>query len=342
MSIMARYARIFWVDPKDEEVGRRNRAVAEIRNWLAMLPPTEVIELASSLSDAVVGGSLAEHVVDVVEKAIVAAGSDAFVREGKDAEILVCVLVAALDLVRSRPVDPRGWSTADALAAGLWSSLSFQCPTEKEGLEMLRRDVLTASQARVMEVSEAARVRAVVPEVGLLSIPEATPTGSKANTAFRRAVEPLVKALRDNAELDREEIDFLWWAMSDWSDHLKRPLSAFGNTARAVVAGLAGGERLRKLPASGHLHVILRSTNAGDETTLAQTTAALGEYREALLPTFQSNLLEKARSVFPLLSTLAGSSAEIPGAEELRSARDWGGRALLEAGMLHLATIKTE
>jgi len=340
MSIMAKYARIFWVDPKDEEVGRRNRAVADIRNWLAALSSTEAVELAGSLSNAVAGGALAEYAVEVVEKAIVAAGSDAFVREGKDAEILVCALVAALDLVRSRPVSPRGWSAADALAAGLWSSLSFQSPIEKEGIEMLRHDVLTAAQDRVMEVAEAARVRTAVPEIGPLVIPETAPTGSKANTAFKKATAPLVDALRDNAELDREEIDFLWWAMSDWSEHLKLPLSALENTARAVVAGLAGGERLRKLPASGHLHVVLRAVNTGDETTLAQAVAALAEYREALLPTFQSNLLEKSRPVFPLLSTLSGANPEIPGATEPRSARDWGGRALLEAGILHLEVLR--
>jgi hypothetical protein len=340
MSIMAKYVRAFLCDPQDEDVAKRNRAVTAIRSWIeGLAPPARVVDIASSLAEGIVGGSLPEEIVVVVERAI-GDESEAFVRDGQDLQIKVCAVVAALELVRARPIAVDGWTASDAMAAGLWSALSFQPPVAEEPIELLRQDVLEASRLRVAEVAEAARVRSEVPEVGSLTIPESDVAGSRANQAYKKATAPIIKVLRENAELDREEIDFLWWALSDWSDALELPLSHFDGAARAIVAGIGGAAKLRKLPASGHRHVVLRAVASGDKKMLCEVTAELGSHGTKLVSPLAASWMSKAASVFPLLSALAGGAATIPGADIKRSAREWGARALLEAGILQVDARK--
>lgn len=338
MSVMAKYVRIFWPDPKDEDVNRRNAAVATIQTEISAFDdPWMAIQLASALADAVADGKVRNEFAQKVEQAIVGAGSAAFVREGHDLEIIVVALVSALDLLRREP-DDSGWSPVDALAAGLWSALSFQSPISKETVELLRQEVLAAARTRTMLIAERSRKRGPVPEIGLLSISEAEPTGQRANTAYRKATEPLVKVLRENAELDREEIEFLWWTIEDWSEALDCRLSDADPLVRAVVAGIDGASKLRRLPASGHRNVVLRGVPAGSPAGLAALLATLGDHRATLAKSIDAERVGRSTAVFPLLAAIESGDAARTGADIERDARDWGARALLEGGILRIAT----
>lgn len=338
MSVMAKYVRIFWPDPKDEDVHRRNAAVSTIQTWISDFDdPWAAIRLASVLADSVADGKARDEFATNVEKAIVGAGSAAFVREGHDLEIIVVSLVSVLNLVLQKP-SGSGWTTVDALAAGLWSALSFQSPVAEEPIELLRQEVLVACRARTMLIAEQSRIRAPVPEIGPLSIPENQPMGSRANSAYRKATEPLVKALRENAELDREEIEFLWWTIEDWSDALGGRLSDADPVVRAVISGIDGASKLRRLPASGHRNVVLRGLSAGGPVALAAVLTALEDHRATLAKSIDTDRIGQAPTVFPLHSALASGSPGRVGAEIERDARDWGGRALLEGGILQVAS----
>ncbi|MER9291868.1 hypothetical protein NKI44_27135 [Mesorhizobium sp. M0614] len=340
MSVMAKYVRIFWPNPKDEDVIRRNAAVVTVQSWITGFEDSwSAIRLASELADGVADGKARDEFVTKVEQAIVGAGSAAFVREDHDLEIIVLALVAALDLVRREP-DDSGWAPVDALAAGLWSALSFQSPVSQEPVELLRQEVLVAARIRTMLIAERSRKRAQVPEIGALSIPEGQPTGTRAKTAFRKATEPLVKALRENAELDREELEFLWWKIEDWSEALDASLSGADPLVRAVVAGIDGASKLRRLPASGHRNVVLRGVPTGNPATLAALLAALGNHRATLAKSIDSERVGRSSTVFPLLAAIASGDAARSGADIERDARDWGARALLEDGILQVATLR--
>jgi hypothetical protein len=340
MSVMAKYVRIFWPAPKDEDVIRRNSAVVAVQSWIiAFEDRWSSIRLASALADSVADGKARDVFATKVEKAIVEAGSAAFVREGHDLEIIVVALVAALDLVRRDP-DGSGWTSTDALAAGLWSALSFQSPVSEEPVELLRQEVLVAARDRTMRIAERSRNRASIPEIGPLSIPENQPTGTRANAAYRKATEPLVKALRENAELDREELEFLWWKIEDWSKSLDAPLSGADPLVRAVVAGIDGASKLRRLPASGHRNVVLRGVPAGDPATLSAVLKALGECCVTLAKSIDAERVGALPTVFPLLAAISSGDPARADAEIEREARDWGARALLEGGILQVATLQ--
>ncbi|MER8734640.1 hypothetical protein NKH28_33595 [Mesorhizobium sp. M1227] len=340
MSVMAKYVRIFWPDPKDEDVNRRNAAVVAVQAWISAFDdPWTAIRLASALADGVADGKARDEFATTVEQAIVGAGSAAFVREDHDLENIVVALVSALNLVRREP-GALGWTPVDALAAGLWSALSFQSPIVEEPIELLRQEVLVAARERTMLIAERSRKRAPVPEIGPLALPEAQPTGPRANTAYRKATEPLVKALRENAELDREELEFLWWTIEDWSDALEGRRSDADPLVRAVIAGVDGASKLRRLPASGHRNVVLRGVPAGSPATLTALLAALEDHRATLAKSIDAGRVGQAATVFPLHTAIASGNANRAGADIERDARDWGGRALLEGGILQVATLR--
>jgi hypothetical protein len=340
MSVMAKYVRIFWPDPKDEDVKRRNAAVVTIQAWITGLnDPWRAIQLASVLADSVADGKARDEFALKVEQAIVGAGSAAFVREDHDLETIVVTLVSALNLIRHEP-DASGWTPVDALAAGLWSALSFQRPIEQEQVELLRQEVLVAARDRTMLIAERSRKRVPIPEIGPLTLPEAQPTGMKASAAYRKATEPLVKALRGNTELDREELEFLWWTIEDWSEALDGRLSDADPLVRAVVAGIDGASKLRRLPASGHRNVVLRGVPTGDLAALTAVLAALGNHRSTLAKSIDVKRVGQSATVFPLLAAIASGDADRTGADIERYARDWGARALLEGGILQVARLQ--
>jgi hypothetical protein len=340
MSVMAKYVRIFCPEPKDDDVRRRNAAVVAIQSWImALQEPSSAIRLASALADGVSDGQARDEFASKVEQAIVDAGSAAFVRQGHDLEIIVVALVSALNLVEREP-DESNWTPVDALAAGLWSALSFQAPVSEEPIELLRQEVLVASRKRTMLIAERSRKRVAVPEIGPLTLPEAQPTGARANLAYRRATEPLVKALRENAELDREELEFLWWTIEDWSDSLDGRLSDADPLVRAVVAGIDGAAKLRRLPASGHRNVVLRGVPAGIPVTLTALLAALDDRRSTMAATIDVHRIGQSATVFPLLTAIASAKTDPVGADIERDAREWGARALLECGILHVEMLR--
>lgn len=337
MSLMAKYVRIFWPDPKDEDVNRRNAAVATIQAWIEGFDdPWASIRLASALADGVADGRARDEFALMVEQAIVSAGSAAFVRENHDLEIVVVALVSALDLVRREP-DHTVLTPVDDFAAALWSALSFQSPIRQEPVELLRQEVLVAARARTMLNAERSRMRVEIPEIGPLILSEAQPTGMRANTAYRKATEPLVKALRENAELDREELEFLWWTIEDWSNALDGRLSDADPLIRAVVAGIDGASKLRRLPASGHRNVVLRGVPSGHSAPLSALLDALGDLRPKLATSINVDQVKQSPTVFPLFAAIASGDADSSDAAIGRDAREWGARALLEGGILQVA-----
>lgn len=339
MSIMAKYARIIWAEPVDEDVAKRNKAVVAIQSYLSSLSPRTAVEVASALTEAMVGGALPDAFAAAVEKEI-SAESQAFVREGHELQIVVCSLAATVEMMKRASVSNDGWDAVDALAAALWSSLSFQRSVEDQHLEGLRRDVLEACRHRVADIASVSRARQAVPDVGTLTIPEADPAGSRANTAYKKATAPVIKALSDNAELDREEIDFLWWVLADHSGSLGLPMIDFDPTARAVISGIDGAAKLRRLPDDGHRHVVLRQIVSGEPTNLATVVAELGAERERLTAAFAGSWIAGAPAVFPLLTALMSQIDVAPIDDRTEDAREWGARAFLEAAIFQMDARK--
>jgi hypothetical protein len=342
MSNMAEYARIFETGTNDEWVQKRKSAVADVKAWLKTLSPSSAIKAASSIAASVADGSpLPDNIAAVGERKIQEHASS-FVRSADEGElqIKVVMMAAAIEVVSEPSMDAGGWSTTDALAAAFWSALWFQRPLVQTKIERLRQDLLIASRTRVLQVADAVRKRRQVPPIGLVSIDQNSGPGAKVNQAFSRAVEPMVSTLRDNAALDREELDFMWWLLSDRSDILDEPLAGMPDAVRAVVAGLDAAAKLRKLPANGHRNIVLRNVTNDEPLSLNELVDKLGDRLPKLAASLGAPMGE-ASAVFPLVTAIANGVSDLPFADEKLAASEWVGRALLEGAIHYLQAATT-
>lgn len=332
MSIMAKYAQIIWADPTNQDVQDRNKAVETLRAQISTMSTHKAIELAAAIAGGFGGAELPGDLAKQIETAV-SAESAAFVLKGKELQAQVCLAVAALGVVEAPVTDSFGWTTADALAASLWSALTLQDQPEHAKIEELRQDLIEACRTRVGQVAKIARQRVDVPDVGRLTIPESDPAGNRANTAYRKATAPVIAALKTNQELDHEEIDFLWWATADFSKILNSALGDQEPFTRAIASGLEGATMLCRLPGDGFRHAVLRHVGASQTMSLVELIAALAEWRTKLREPHANGWATDFPLVFPLISSLIADEHRPATAVEL-DARGWGARALLEASIL--------
>ncbi|MFM0089302.1 GTPase-associated system all-helical protein GASH [Paraburkholderia sediminicola] len=336
MSNMAEYARIFDTGTSDEWVEKRKSAVAEAKGVYEGLKPQAAISTASIIAASIADGSPLPEAISNGAERVIQNHASSFVRSADQGElqIKVVMLAAAIDVVNDAP-ETHGWTTADALAAAFWSALWFQRPLEQTKVEKLRQDVLVACRNRVLRIADFARKRRGIPPIGPVSIDQDSAPGTKVNQAFMRAVEPMVSAMRDNAALDREELDFMWWLLSDRSETLDEPLADMPDAVRAVVAGLDAAAKLRRLPTNAHRNIVLRNVTDGDPLSLIELLDTLGDRRAKLALSLGARMGD-ASAVFPLITAIASGDISAPFADEKLTASEWGARALLEGAIHHM------
>jgi hypothetical protein len=258
MTDIAAYVRIFDSDPSDDLVAKRIAAVTELASHYAKSRQVAaILQTANDLAAAVESkGKVSEAMSKEIEGAV-RKTADAFVAEEQDLQITVCGLLGALQALEA--ADPAtGEITAPVvLAIGLWSALSFQSARPEPKLEALRSAIINAARKLIIDSATTSRQRAEVPDV---SIGAAEPfDAANVTQTVTAGVRIAVNALRTNAAIDREEIDLLWWILSDWSELLQRRYSSVSNPLSAALSsGIEAGRMLRRLPGDPHRNLVLR------------------------------------------------------------------------------------
>lgn len=335
MSNVAQHMRITGTQVTDEDVDRRNSAVAELAAmYTKMTVPGQILAKASEIAAALGGSGTPSKELGEEIEAVVQIHSSSFIYSERPLEVGICSGMAAHSMISPAPISMSDFTVADIMAAGLWSTLSFQSPLEEPKREALRLQVLSAAQGRVTSAAEGARKRSQVPNFG-----EPTITSEELGSFtddFKEATSTTIEALRRNAALDREELDFLWWVMLDRSRLLKKPLPGLKEPTRLVAAGIEAAANLRKLPCDVHYELVLRSVSKDTAVDLTSLMTTIGQDRSALTTVFlASKLIKEAPGVFPLLHALSTGNINIEGASIKRTSSEWGQRALLEAGIFH-------
>lgn len=256
--------------------------------------------------------------------------ASAFLYEESPLDVGVCAGIAALSLLSPAP-DSNGWTIVDVYSNALWSALAFQPPLAEEKRERLRREVLDSAQVRSRTSADRARERIAVPD--LLDLAVTTTDAGKTTTNFKKATGATIEALRRNAALDREELDFLWWVQLNRSRLLERPVSGMAEPLRLVALGIEAATHLRRLPADLHHNLVCRTVDEDPELNLTELIEVIGEHRTALAGSFDATCAADHVEVFPLLHALATGHTGVSGTDEKRRASTWAGRALLEAGL---------
>lgn len=331
---LALHMRISALQPTDDEVNsRKNAAMALCAAWGKAKTFDVVVARAEAVAASLTLDAPPADIATEVEAAIQAHAS-AFLASDRPFDVGICSAAAALSMFESKPsVD--GFSVVDILATALWSALAFQPQLQDSKREALRAEVLAATRDRALEAAEFSRGRSPVDEFGAFTVT----SGEEAKSAatFKKATGETIKALRRNAALDREELDFLWWALGARSRLLKKPLNAVKEPVRALVAGIEASQHLRRFPCDVHRDLVLSTLEGNPALNLAGLLDAVGDARETIAASYMDSVAVRDNpQVFPLLFALVTGEVKASGADIERTSEDWGARALLEAGIARL------
>jgi uncharacterized protein YfcZ (UPF0381/DUF406 family) len=338
MTNLATHIRIFDAQPDDDLVAKRSTAIAEIsQTFKKQKTADDLLQTANDLAQAVEHkGRFSERLSKEIEGAI-SQSAVSFVADKNELQMATCGMLGALQAIDGTLSDSNTILITDVLALGLWCALSFQSPSANARLEDLRTELMNKAHELVMRRASASRRRKEVPDA---KFPPLTAVDPKTvEKSFDDGVSVTVEALRANSAVDREELDLLWWVLSDRSDLLKRRLSTDKNSAsRAIACGIEAGQLLRRMPSTAHLHLVLRNLADDDaQLSLTDVVRTVGADRDALASPFaESSTIAACPAVFPLLTALRSGTSFDGNAEQKRPLEDWAARALLESAILRL------
>jgi len=330
MDNIAVHMRISGVTISDDDVdSRRTAATSLATSWKKEKIASKIVFKAAEVAETLgnegkPSPSLGSEIQGAIQKK-----SSSFLYEERPLEIGVCAGMAMVHILAGSPVN-HGWTISDVYATALLSALAYQPVLESERRENLRREVLDTAQIWVAKSAEKARERTDVPDPSTVTVTIGESNSTSNN--FKEAVVGTVEALRRNAALDREELDFLWWAQLSRSRLLNRQLSAIAEPTRIVAAGIEGARMLRRLPCEVHREIVLRTLDQDPKLDLTEMLAAIGDDRVALGAAFVEGNVAAHPTVFPFLHALAIGEASGSGATVKRHVSEWGARALLEVG----------
>ncbi len=333
MADIARYCRIFDQTPSDDLVTKRTQGIEALRKaWLKKTDVEGLVRLASGVADALqdpnaLPASLATEAVTPLKKF-----SPALIYQGHELEIAVCSAVALLAwLESSSPSDDVPMSKTGCIASALWCALAVQTPSSNLKLEELRRQVLSQAQEWVLNCGILTRRRKTIPDFEMPLQEGEVPDAPKLLEKVEIAADATISALRENAIRDREELDLLWWALSDFSETLSRPLSALPPVLRAITGALEISKIMRRLPTESHKQLVIRQIEDTEAMSFEAILADLGEDRAKLAGIHSgSKIVSDLPRVFPLLSAIATNDRKVDSSINLPLSI-WTKHVLLEA-----------
>ena len=328
------HLRITGLTPSNADVDACRAAVSELStSWGKIKDVGQILAKAASIAESLGGdGTSTSALGDEVQEAVQKQAS-AFLYSERPLEVGVCAGLAAVVVMKSEPGNS-GWTIPDVYSNALWSALAFQPCLSDGKRESLRREVLEIAQSRSMMSADKARERDLVPDPAELTVTIAAE--NKVTTDFKKAISSTIEALRRNAALDREELDFLWWAQSSRSRLLSRPLAAIPEPTRLVTAAVEAAALLRRLPAEVHRELVLRTVDEDPELDLQELLSVIGNDRDVLSGAIAGGFVAAHPAIFPLLGALTTGTAAGTGALVKRKASTWGGTALLEAALARM------
>lgn len=242
--------------------------------------------------------------------------------------------VAALAFLSEEMSDAQTWTAREKLAGCLWSALAFQAEIGNSEQQAFRRKIISLAECRFLTMSDAVRARAELSSPYMDAL-----RSEESEQGLCRIVKELcdaIKALRVNATLDNEERDLLHLLVAGHSGLVKQPFSSLADPLRTITLGIETAFRLIHPPCDRHAVLVTGQVRDGAEMNLASVISFVGDLGKVLTRRFDAEMLHNYPEVFPLLSALACGKSKVCGASTLRTAAEWGCRALLEAAIYNL------
>lgn len=328
MDNLARHMRISGVAVSDNDVESRKAAVKSLATlWGKQNKVASIVSLAADIAGALGGNGDPSQELGEQVQASIQKKAPAFLYDERPLDVGVCCGMAMISIL-SGTVGNNGWTIPAIYAASLWSALSYQPALPDERREILRLEILDKAANYYAVSAEKVRERIHVPEPIEVDI---TVEDDIVTNNFPEAIKDTIEALRRNAVLDREELDFLWWVQLGHSRLLKKQLSKIDEPVRIVTAGIEAAKILRRLPCEVHREIVLRTLEQNPELDLEELLSVIGDERTTLSAALTAEHILAHPTVFPLLHALTTGEIDQINSSIKRPVSEWGERALLEA-----------
>ena len=333
---IAKCVRIFEPEPDDDLVNKRETAINKLRaNFTKKKDICSLMRKGSVVCEVFRNTPKIPEEIAVQIETVIKKNSPSFIRDDRDLEMSVCFAAAAVNLMEQGTAARNGKVLCDILAVAIWSGASFLPTCKATKLEEFRKLVIGSAKSRIIKSSLETRIRQPVTELEFFENEE--PDFEE----FKREIASSIDALKINAELDREELNLLWWVLGGTSEIFGQPLKSLSPELRVVTSGIEFGALMRRLPTQSHRNLALHGLEKIAPLSLATLLEKLGENRLTIANSFKEELLiDNAPLVFPLLSAIRlGEVTEESFADLERPISEWGARALLERAILQIKLI---
>lgn len=335
MENISTHMRISAVAVSDDEVNSRKYAASSLAtSWNKERDVSTLIRRASDVASALGAAGMPSQSLGNEVQTAIQKKSSAFLYEERPLDVGICAGMAMVSLLDQQPTTS-GWTNKDVYATALWLALSYQPVLEDSRREKLRQEVMEVAEKWSVASAEKARQRGEVRDAQELKI--TIGDGNAINHNFKIAIGDTIDALRRNASLDREELDFLWWVQGGASRLLGQQISSLGEATGVIVAALEAATVLRRLPSDVHREIVLKTLVVNPQLDIGELLDSIGAHRQALGAPFIGGYATTIPSVFPILAALAEGNLQYDGALTKRNLAEWGSRALLEASLISMS-----
>lgn len=322
------YMRIVGTNVSDGDVSSRQAAIEALTSaWRDLSTHKSLLEKAGQIAQAVSGDGGAPLALATEVEAAIQTHAPAYIHTERPYDVGICAALAVQALLQAEE-ESDGTTGRDLLAGALWSALSYQPVLDESKREALRGDLLEACRVRCENSAEACRERSDVDDID---------DDEDDEKYLHNATQAAISGLKRNADLDREELNFLWWSLLNRSRLLSKPLASMAEPIRLVACGIEAAQYLKALPAIVHRDIVNRTLDADAEISHEALLKKIGKDVSVLNRAYgNSTYLAAAPTCFPLLASLRTDSATADGAKLPRTCTEWGSRALLEASIVAL------
>ncbi|RKR82161.1 hypothetical protein BDD43_2330 [Mucilaginibacter gracilis] len=336
MADIPKYIRIFEANPTDDFVTKRITAINAIEATIKKkITSKEIFEFANGLLTALENSGSPNETVSGVAVPPLKKSSTSFVADDESLQLLTCTLLATLQHIEKVKAYSQKPSPEYILAIALWSGLSFQQPiADKEKLELLRKELLATASKIATDISKTSRDRKETK-----TRPELVAPSDNSWAGYIGSTEAsygkLIDALRINSQLDREEIDILWWVLGNWSAICQTQITKLNDTQSALIGSIEIGSLLKRFPALAHTHLACRTIANNAEFTGSEILEQLAEYLTNIQRELNAGEAAKYPKMLPVTSFIT-SAIEVSGIATKRRINEWSSRLLVEVSLVNI------
>jgi len=241
---------------------------------------------------------------------------------------------AALAFLSEKVPTSQNWTAREKLAGCLWSALAFQAELGSSEQQAFRRKLISISESCFLTMSDIVRTRIEVSVTHVLAF---------RSENLEQTLYPVlgelcdaINALRHNATLDNEERELVHLLVAGHSELVKEPFSSLADPLRTIVLGIETAFKLIHPPCDRHAALVTGQVREDAQMNLHSVISFIGTLGTVLTRRFNVDMLQHYPLVFPLLSGLASGRSKLNGSSTMRTAAEWGCRALLEAAIYNL------